>query len=147
WLYREPPPVDWGHMPQDLKAFAGSTLNRRANAVAKLARRWEQLDEEQRHTLRKQVKKLRYAAEFFSTLYGADAVKKYLASQQAMQKVLGAMNDAAVAHLMLQDVAAENPGMGFAAGAVAGWYEATSDVALEKAEEPLQALQQAKPFW
>ena len=147
WLYMQAPPADWAALSQPLQTFTNHALNRRANAVEKLARRWDDLDEEQRHTLRKQVKKLRYAAEFFSPMYNAGKVKKYLASQQAMQKVLGAMNDAAVAHQMLEELAASHLWMGFACGCVAGWYGATSQLAIDHAAEALQAMREAKPFW
>lgn len=147
WLHMQAPPEDWIAVSQPLHTFAHHALTRRANAVEKLARRWEELNEEQRHTLRKQVKKLRYAAEFFSPIYSAGKVKKYLASQQAMQKVLGAMNDAAVAHQMLQALAASHPRLGFACGCVAGWYSATGQLAIDHAARALQALREAQPFW
>ena len=144
WLYQEPP----ANAEEDkLRAFTRDALNRRANSVDKLARRWHKLNEEQRHTLRKQVKKLRYAAEFFASLYDAYKVKKYLSSQQAMQKVLGTMNDAAVCRHMLETLASQHPETAFAGGAVAGWYEHIDMESSQQTEQALESLKEARPFW
>lgn len=144
WLQQDPPQTD---NPAKLRTFARDALARRAGTVDKLARRWAKLDEEERHTLRKQVKKLRYAAEFYAPLYDADKVKKYLASQQAIQKVLGTINDAAVCRHMLQTLGSQYPAMAFAGGLVAGWHEHVGALAAEKTEQALADLKEARPFW
>jgi CHAD domain-containing protein len=55
------------------------------------------------HRLRIAVKKLRYAAQFFSTLYDARAQRELLDALARLQNVLGALNDSAVtAHLVAQ---------------------------------------------
>ncbi|MFZ1365711.1 MAG: CHAD domain-containing protein [Brachymonas denitrificans] len=144
WLHQDPPAEA---AEGKLRPFTRDALNRRASSVDKLARRWHKLNEEQRHTLRKQVKKLRYTAEFFATLYDADKVKKYLSSQQAMQKVLGTMNDAAVCRHMLETLASQYPETAFAGGAVAGWYERIDLESSQRTEQALEALKEARPFW
>ena len=144
WLHHEPPA---GGEAGKLRAFARDALNRRASSVDKLARRWHKLNEEQRHTLRKQVKKLRYAAEFFASLYDADKVKRYLSSQQAMQKVLGTMNDATVCRHMLETLSSQFPETAFAGGAVAGWYEHIDMESSQQTEQALESLKEARPFW
>lgn len=146
WLHQEQSPTG-----QDadaaLESFADRALNRHAKAVRKLAGNWEALDETQRHTLRKQIKKMRYAAEFFSSLYKAGKVGKFLAAQQSMQKTLGILNDATVARQILQDMATQLPQAAFACGVATGWHACASEQALEKATQALKDIQQAKPFW
>ena len=146
WLHLEPPPSgqDAGAA---LESFASRALDRHAKTVRKLASNWEALDETQRHTLRKQIKKLRYAAEFFSSLYKAGKVDKFLASLQSMQKTLGILNDAAVTRQILQDMATQLPQAAFACGVATGWHACASEQAIEKACRALKDIQQAKPFW
>jgi inorganic triphosphatase YgiF len=63
-------------------------------------------DAERLHSLRILGKKLRYSAEFFSTLYDHQRTKPFLAALSEVQEVLGQINDVAVAHRLLGDIAA-----------------------------------------
>ncbi|WP_246704014.1 CHAD domain-containing protein [Rhizobium sp. P38BS-XIX] len=67
-------------------------LKRDGNALAKT-------DDDQRHEVRKDAKKFRYAAEFFGSLFkdkrGARRHKKFLEAMEALQDELGALNDLA----------------------------------------------------
>ncbi|MBE0621829.1 MAG: CHAD domain-containing protein, partial [Burkholderiales bacterium] len=74
--------------------FAASLLQQRAAALKKRGRRLQELDAAGRHRLRIAAKKLRYAAEFFSTLFPKRRVRPYVQSLAAMQDVLGGLNDA-----------------------------------------------------
>ena len=55
------------------------------------------LDDEGRHRLRRQVKRLRYGVEFAQALWGAKQVARYLRALAALQERLGALNDVTVA--------------------------------------------------
>ena len=90
---------------------------------------------------------MRYAVEFFSSLYNANKVGKFLASQQLMQKTLGILNDATVTRLILQDMATELPQVAFACGMATGWHACARQQNLEKADQALKDMKQAKPFW
>ena len=70
-------------------------------------------DDERRHDLRKDAKKLRYASEFFATQFATPkeqrGFKKFLASLEKLQDLLGCLNDLAstaetVHSLGLQDI-------------------------------------------
>ncbi len=63
------------------------------------------------HRLRIEIKKLRYAVEFFRSLYAPDEVAGFLQAVKKLQDCLGGLNDAVVAHRLLQDLAggAEDP--------------------------------------
>ncbi len=63
-------------------------------------------DAERLHSLRILSKKLRYSAEFFATLYDRQRTKPFLAALSEVQEVLGQINDVAVAHRLLGDIAA-----------------------------------------
>ena len=145
-LHQQQPPS--GQSTDDaLLSFAGHALDRHAKAIRKLVCDWKKLNETQRHTLRKQIKKMRYAVEFFSSLYNANKVGKFLASQQLMQKTLGILNDATVTRLILQDMATELPQVAFACGMATGWHACARQQNLEKADQALKDMKQAKPFW
>ena len=57
------------------------------------------------HALRILAKKLRYSAEFFAALYDRKKAQSYLAALSKVQEVLGQINDVAVAHRLLEDLA------------------------------------------
>lgn len=98
---------------------------RHAQAV-KVGKKIEELDAQSRHKLRIRLKKLRYAVEFFSSLFPKGAVGTYLARLAALQEVLGHMNDAAVARSVVDGFLAgeqENAAdVGYTCGVIAGWH-------------------------
>ena len=76
-------------------AFAGAVLERRFARVRKRGRNLQRLSAAELHRLRIAIKKLRYAVDFFATLYDAKRVRNLLARLSRLQNILGAMNDAA----------------------------------------------------
>ncbi len=107
---------------------ADTLLRRRHRKALKLGRRFRSLPAAQRHELRIALKKLRYTAEFFSSLYEQGQVKPYLRGLSGMQDALGHLNDVAVAERLLQSLIADQPAgkkrdrLVNAAGIVVGWY-------------------------
>ena len=74
---------------------------------AKLLKRGKRLragDAQSRHRLRIAAKKVRYAAEFFCSLYPERRMNAFIASLAALQEVLGRLNDAAVADGLLDSL-------------------------------------------
>ena len=76
-------------------AFAAAALERRFARVRKRGRGLQRLSPAELHRLRIAIKKLRYAVDFFATLYGPRRVNDLLARLAGLQDILGAMNDAA----------------------------------------------------
>jgi CHAD domain-containing protein len=97
--------------------LADRALNKRWKKVRKDARDLEMLNAEQRHELRKQLKKLRYAVEYFASLYPSKRVDPFLKRLKKLQAVFGDLNDAAAVKTLL----AETPGDGPAAQRAVGW--------------------------
>jgi CHAD domain-containing protein len=68
--------------------------------VRKQGRRLAEVTPEERHQVRIEIKKLRYATEFFESLFKQGAAKrrkrKAMESLEALQEVLGDLNDIAV---------------------------------------------------
>jgi inorganic triphosphatase YgiF len=108
--------------------LACERLGQRHAQALKLGRRVEDLDAGERHRLRIRLKKLRYAMDFFQSLFKRRAVRKYLKRLSALQDVLGRMNDASVARTLVRDILAEHgddggaAAIGYAGGVVAGWH-------------------------
>lgn len=79
--------------------FAGLALSRFRRKVRKDGKDLVSLPDEQRHELRKDAKKLRYAADFFAPLFQAKALrrkrKRFMDALESLQDSLGALNDLA----------------------------------------------------
>lgn len=78
-------------------AHLTNRLNRWHRTVAEAADSFAALDDEARHKLRRQVKRLRYGVEFAQALWGTKKVARYLRALSALQERLGALNDVTVA--------------------------------------------------
>jgi len=117
--------------------------------VRKRGKQLAQLDANKRHKLRIQVKKLRYAAEFFSGLFqNKKAVrrqKKFMPALERLQDGLGDLNDIAVDERLIASAAA--PKRAFAAGLLTGREEARENEALSNAIDGYIKLVKAKSFW
>lgn len=84
-----------------LASFARSVLSRRRRKLRKYSGRLSELSDAERHRLRIAAKKLRYATEFFASLYqGRSVAKDRRAIAKALAELqdnLGELNDIAVA--------------------------------------------------
>jgi triphosphatase len=136
-----------GEVP--VEVFAAEQLRRRLRKVRKRGKQLGQLDTNKRHKLRIQVKKLRYAAEFFSGLFqNKKAVrrqKKFMPALERLQDGLGDLNDIAVDERLIASAAA--PKRAFAAGLLTGREEARENEALSNAIDGYTKLVKAKSFW
>lgn len=133
-----------------VRAFADQALERRGRFVRKGTDRLGKLSPERRHELRVKVKKLRYALDFFSDLYGDEAgkaLKKQRAMVRGLQDGLGELNDEAVAaEVARAAVGADDPGLLFVAGRVAGRREQLTSDVMSRTERAWRALRATRPF-
>ncbi len=89
----------WRQRP--LGPFAAQRLDRAHRKARKAAKRAEAGAIADWHNLRIDLKKLRYAAEFFGGLYPADAARPYVRALRTLQDDLGRLNDLEVAQATL----------------------------------------------
>ncbi len=86
--------------------FAVSVLEKQRKRMKKDGSALAKADDEHRHDVRKDAKKLRYAAEFFASLFddkrSARRHKKFLAAMEVLQDELGALNDLATGPEVLE---------------------------------------------
>lgn len=143
---------------QPVGALAAEILSARHAAVLRKGRNFGHLDAPHRHRLRIQIKKLRYATEFFASLFRPKRTKAFTARLARLQDRLGQLNDAAVAQTLLHGVvhtvdhATPHPAsrtLAFAAGQVAGWHRTHSAASglPDDAARDWKAFSRAKPFW
>jgi inorganic triphosphatase YgiF len=88
-----------------IRGFARKRLNKLWGTIAPFRGMLAQMDEESRHRLRIQVKKLRYATEFFNDLFVRPKRKKrFVAAVEELQESLGRLNDLATARALAPDI-------------------------------------------
>lgn len=100
--------------------FSTPLLERAQRRVEKQGDGFGDLSAEERHALRIRIKELRYALDFFASLYPAPAVKLYLSALGRLQDSLGVMNDIAVARRLLAEAGLRT--VSAARQVIEGWY-------------------------
>lgn len=99
---------------------------------------------EERHEVRIAVKKLRYATEFFASLFPDKAARGYIQALAVLQDELGVLNDAATTESLLQHLAAPDAA---ALGTVSGWCARGVAVHLLSMDAAWQKYYRCRPFW
>jgi triphosphatase len=151
---REP----WSQLAEDaaaaeralaLPAFAASVLTRRHKRVSNRGHHLAELDFAGLHALRIQIKKLRYAAEFFSALYDKRYVREYLTALAALQELLGGLNDAAAVERLLEPLREGNEGGQLleGVGLLRGWTAAGTRARLAQLPTAWERFRQCGVFW
>jgi inorganic triphosphatase YgiF len=129
---------------------ARAMLDRRWRKVARLGDVIGSLEGEARHDLRKALKKLRYAVEFFASLYRPRKVAPFLSRLKALQEDFGALQDVAMARETLfgpHAQALRDPAAVRAAGYAVGYRQAESDRLWPRVVEEWARLAEADRFW
>lgn len=93
---------------QQAQDFAARRLRKLAKRFALSGQLMDTAEAAQLHALRIIAKKLRYSAEFFADLYDKKKTGTFLAALSEVQDVLGQINDVAVAHRLLDGLAADD---------------------------------------
>ncbi|WP_262269347.1 CYTH and CHAD domain-containing protein [Microvirga yunnanensis] len=127
---------------QPVAMLADEELGRRWKKIIKRGRHLVELDPDERHQVRIEIKKLRYATEFFDSLFKGGGAKKRkrkaLSALEALQETLGELNDIAVGGHMDASPMAD----------VIHWEQMTRvDSLLTDATEHYQKLASLEPYW
>jgi inorganic triphosphatase YgiF len=136
-----------------LTQFARDVLSRRHRRVTRTGRRLvhgdaqHESDHAELHQLRIAIKKLRYAAEFFSALYDRK-VKVYTSALAALQELLGGLNDAATVERLCEALRQGDGGTGpEAIGLVRGWAASSARAHLELLPAAWKRFREVEGFW
>jgi len=143
-----------------IEIFASDQLSHRCKRIKRRGRRIDDLDTEQLHRLRIQVKKARYATDFFSGVYhgkkSAKQSKKIKSSLMQLQNSLGRVNDIVTHKALFSDIIAsrakgltEEQGRhrAFAAGLIIGDQQAQIQKLLDRARKAYSRFDGTKAFW
>lgn len=130
---------------QPARAYAARALRHFRRRIKRKGRDLASLDDDARHMVRKDAKKLRYATEFFASLFERKRErrrhKRFLARLEALQDRLGMLNDLVAAPAVLakaglsDDAVVELPGYG------------SKKKLLDRAEAAHEDLIDTKIFW
>lgn len=147
--------------PADLEQLRGPArvtgrrlLERRLRKAWQLGSRLTDLSSHERHRLRVQLKKLRYASEFFRCVYSGEREQadRFVDPLEDLQDLLGALNDYAdterVLDLVLGSMGTDaGPEQRGAAGFVAGWTARRAEKVEDELTHAWRAFAEAPPFW
>jgi CHAD domain-containing protein len=157
WLATRPWRAAWGpDLPEGLNrpvvALAARQLARRHKQVHRDAHRFHELSPPERHQLRIDLKKLRYALDFFGPLYPEARVARYLERLAGLQDGLGYLNDVTVARHLIDSLCDGLTGQALArcllaGGLVLGWHAHAAATTEENLKADLATFIRAKPFW
>jgi hypothetical protein len=150
----EPPMDDPVHEPvapaglqpsgDDARMFPRRAQRRLARWHRQIVAAWksfDELEEEDLHTLRKRIKRQRYAVEFFAPVLRRRDVERYLERLMSIQERMGEMNDLFVARTRYQALVGSDPAAWFALG----WLAARLAQVRELTKPELKLLAKTDP--
>jgi CHAD domain-containing protein len=132
-------------------AFATAALEEHFRAVRRLGRKLRRLDARRLHKFRIRTKRLRYAVEFFGSLYRPKPVRRFGKEVRGLQDLLGRLQDVAATQprlaALVESDAAHRRELEQAAGTVAGWQAAMQRETRAQLLAEWEAFERTKPFW
>lgn len=130
-------PATEGARSAPARDFAAGALRRFRRKIKADGRHLARLPDAQRHEVRKDAKKLRYAADFFIPLFGRPKrQRRFLSALEALQEHLGALNDLATEPTLLARLGLPVPPT-----------EERRAALLPAAEEAWETLVAARSYW
>ena len=126
------------------RVFAARLLERRAKRVAKAGATLDHAGVDARHALRIAAKKLRYATEFFASLFPRRRTRLYRDALAQLQDELGVFNDAAIASRVAGALAGPTAPATVAIDAWSSARIASGNLRIDQAWERYAA---ARAFW
>ncbi len=128
----------------DVHAAIATRLGTLHASMKKAAHRFDRLGDDERHRVRKRLKRLRYFAELIGPLHDPRAVRRYLAKLRPAQDALGAYIDLIVGiEFARERVAAGDERAWFNVG----WLCAQLPRGVKRCRRALEDAAKARPFW
>ncbi len=143
FAHGEPAPADTHTPPDDLPDAAAAVLARQWRKLRPAASGFAELSDDDRHRLRKRLKRLRYVAEFVAPLFARKRVEVFLLALRKAQEALGDYNDAHVARDVFLGFVPEQAPACFAVG----WLQAEQPGILARCDKALRRLMKTRRFW
>lgn len=136
-------PQDDAQPAGDARALAAAQLERLQRQLARDAKAYAALADEQRHRARRRLKRLRYGIEFTASMFRAKKVEAYLAQLKPAQDALGEYNDLVIAEQAFGRLVPAQPQAWFALG----WLAARRRALQEASRRRLQKWAKRPGFW
>jgi len=148
WLEKAPTHVPDESAP-DVQAIAQRMLSKRYKQLCRHGKRLTEMQEEERHAARIAAKKLRYAAEFFASLYPEKETRAFLRKLATLQNTLGELNDISVTDMLICRLAGPRPGrtLDEARHLFTGWNASDTAHHLNDMARDWKAFSRMKAFW
>ena len=134
-------------LAMQLEIFAAMVLNRRWKRMFSEGKDIEQLETPALHAIRLRAKRLRYAAEFFATLFPPKAARRFIQRLSELQEKLGTLNDGATAADLLQTLQGGGAERAFAIGTVRGYVAAIGAASRAGIADAWKKFRKQDPFW
>jgi inorganic triphosphatase YgiF len=140
---------------QPIEDFAGDVLRRRLKKIHKEGKQLDRLSAYERHKLRIRIKKVRYALEFFDSLFPGKRDRKEVARLsdrlKSLQSALGSLNDFVAHREMTEDAALHAPrehrrARAFMAGIILGQEDEATRPMLRTAAKSIKRLGSVSAF-
>jgi triphosphatase len=135
-----------------IRALASRMLSKRHKRARGNGARIAALSSEARHELRIALKKLRYAMEFFGSLFDRSEVDRCLKRVTKLQTTLGHLNDVATASVIVSQLERQSVGetklpWAAAAGKLVGWHARGTRELEPQLIADWRIFAAMKPFW
>lgn len=130
-----------------LRPVAVKLLQKRHKKVLKTGRDFTHLSTDRRHDVRIALKKLRYACDYFHSLFPKKSTAAYLKRMESLQNDLGWLNDATVAEHLVDDLAADDMQAALGGALVKGWYRHRLVQVAPHMVAAWQDFTETRPFW
>ena len=142
-------PEKLGLLTSDAKSYVTEVLDRLRRRALKRGKHLPNMPDEERHELRIALKNLRYAVEFFGSLFGhSKELRSFLRSVADLQEDLGAHNDAATAKTFIDSLELPpSSDFHFASGYLLGWYRHATFVADAHLAKKWKDFKRQDVFW
>lgn len=137
------PLPDDGMAPADARRHVRERLSVLHDRTCKDGKRFDTLDVDARHAVRKRLKRLRYLAEFAAPLFDVKRAGRYLKRLAPAQDALGRANDEQLALDVYRAAAASDPRAWFAVG----WLSARQSAGVQTSRRALRKMADAPRFW
>lgn len=132
-----------------VREIAAATLAKRYKQLRRHGKRLIHMHPEERHQTRIAAKKLRYAAEFFTSLYHSGRSHAFIQQLAQVQDQLGLLNDIAVTDQLLHRLAGSRPDRAVSDALLlfAGWNASHAQHGLSHTDDTWRAFAAKKTFW
>lgn len=135
-------------LDRPMRELAGPWLDEGQRKARRAIKNFHDVDTDDLDRLRRRVRRLRHAADFFRGLYPPTRTRPFMATLLSMQEILDDLYDAATAQELLRKLG-QTGGRAFRP-AVAGlehWIDRRADRRLGPLGEAWRSFKDAEPFW